>query len=311
MLAALLLLLTGPVQAGVVRPPASLSRPAFSAAAAPAPVPALPSYLSVADPADAVRVAAVLQAAQASPTAVAVLAQVARLAGARGRPVVVEAVKMKESGTWNLDWGILSLRRRDLSGAPRANVSTLIHELQHLLQTERDVPSDLLETELEAYVVDFRVSRELGDRPRRGSYDARAEAAFKKGLEPFLEFLRKEYPEDAQLHQTKTSAYQKRLQTGLGASTDRLKKINGERARRIEVLEQMRGLGHSRTELHNYHQDAIAPLDGKIQTLRRAIGWAEKDLALLADPAARAQARAYARAVVRRARAFQKIFARD
>lgn len=310
MFAALLLLLAAPARAGVVRAPAAPSRPAVCAAA-PAPVPMPPSYLSVADPADAVRLSAVLRAAQASPTAVAVLARVAEAAEARGRPVVVEVVKMKESGTYNLDWDVLSLRRRDLRGSPRANVSTLIHELQHLLQTRAPVPSDLLETELEAYVVDFRVSRELGEKPRRGSYDARAEAAFKKGLEPFLRFLREEYPEDAQLHGTKSRDYENRLRRGLESSAKKLERLQGERAARLRVLEQMRGLGQREADLENYRQDAISPLDAAIATADRAIGWARKDLALLADPATRAAARAYARSVVRRARAFQKIFARD
>lgn len=306
MLAALLLLLTTSAHAGVVR---TVHRSAFSSSVV-APVSILPSYLSVADPADAARLSAVLQAAQASPTAVAVLAQVAQAAEARGRPVVVEVVKMKESGTYNLDWGVLSLRRRDLKDAPRANVATLIHELQHLLQARQSVPSDLLETELEAYVVDFRVARELGDKPKRGSYDARAQEAFKEGLEPFLGYLRKQYPEDAQLHKTKTRDYEQRLRRGLEASTNKLERLNGERTARMRVLEQMRGLGHAETELNNYRQDAVAPIDAAIATMNRAIDWARKDLALLANPETRAKARAYARSVIRRARAFQKIFSR-
>lgn len=309
--AALALFLSLPLQAGVVRAPVELGRlPLSAASSAASPIPSLPSYLSVADPADGARLAAVLQAAQTSPTAVAVLAQVARAAEIRGRPVVVEVVKMKESGTYNLDWGVLSLRRRDLNAAPRENVSTLIHELQHLLQTQRDLPSDLLETELEAYVVDFRVSRELNEMPRRGSYDARAQTAFKEGLEPFLGFLRKQYPEDAQLHKTRTRDYEDRLRRGLETSRQRLERLQSERDARMLVLEQMRGFGHADAELENYRQDAVAPLDAAIQTMNRAIDWARKDLAVLASPETRAQARAYARSVIRRARAFQKIFSR-
>jgi hypothetical protein len=311
MLAALLLLLTPVVHAGVVRAPVELAGLPFSAAPPLAPpMPSLPPYLSVANPADGLLIAGILHAAQASPAAVAVLAQVAQAAEVRGRPVVIEVVDMKESGTYNLDWGILSLRRRDLDDAPRANVSTLIHELQHLLQP-RDLPSDLLETELEAYVVDFRVSREMNDKPKRGSYDARAQSAFRKGLEPFMGFLRKEYPEDSQLHKTRTRAYEARLRVELAESSTKLADLEIERGERLRVLEQMRGLGHPESELDNYRQDAIAPVDAAIATLQRALDWARKDVAVLASPESRAKARAYARSVVRRARAFQKIFARD
>ncbi len=312
MIAALLLLLASTAHAGVARAPAALGRLPLSAAATSVSAPpSLPPFLSVADPADGPRLAAVLQAAQASPTAVAVLARVARAAEARGRPVLVEVADMEEAGTWNLDWGILSLRRGDMNAAPRENVSTLIHELQHLLQTRPEIPSDLLETELEAFVVDFRVGRELGVRPAPGSHDARAQAAFREGLEPFLGYLRAQYPENAQLHKTRARAYEARLRAGLEASVSELERLSVERADRERVLDRMRALGHSRAEVEHYRQDAVAPIDADISAMRRAIGWAKADLAILADPAARARARAYARSVIRRARAFQKIFARD
>lgn len=311
MIATLLLLLTTVVHAGVVRAPVGVSRPSYFAAA-PAPIPALPSYLSVAAPSDAVRLAAVIHAAQASPTAVAVLAQVERFAAARGRPVIVEIAKIKDGGTYSLDSGILSLRRRDLEhDAPRANVALIIHELQHLLQTKHDIPSDLLEAEVEAYVVDFRVVRELNDVAKPGSNDARIQAKFKKGFEPFMSYLGKRYSEDAPLHKTKSRDYENRLRRGLDRSTAKLGRLNGEREERVLVLDQMRRLGHSQFELKNYRRDEIAPIEAKIETVRRQIGWSRKDIALLADPGRRAKARAYARAVIRRARAFQKIFAHD
>lgn len=314
MLAALLLALSLPASAGVVRPPA-LRAEGFSvksAASAPAPIPSLPSYLSVANPADAASLAAVIQAAQASPTALKVLAEVARAAEVRGRPVVVEVVKMEEAGTYNLDWGVLSLRRKDLRDEPRANVSTVIHELQHMLQVaKRTLPSDLLETELEAYVVDFRVARELGEKPVPGSYDARSQEAFKAGLEPFMAFLRAEYPEDAQLHKTRSRAYAERLQRGLDASESELKRLSQEKAERLAVHRQMNELGHSPDELRNYELDSIAPVDAAMRTMERAIGWAKQDLAVMGSVETRAAARRYARNVIRRARRFQKIFSRD
>lgn len=311
MLVPFLLALSVAASAGVVRP-AALARPGISAASAPTPVLSLPSYLSVANPADAASLAAVVQAAHASPTALKVLAQAAHAAELRGRPVVVEFVKMPEAGTYNLDWGVLSLRRADMRDEPRANVSTVIHELQHMLQAaRRTLPSDLLETELEAYVVDFKVGRELGENPVPGSYDARAHDAFKAGLEPFMAFLRAEYPEDAQLHKTRSRAYYERLQKGLDASEAELKRLSQEKAERLAVHRQMNDLGHSAAELRNYAVDSIGPVDAAISTMERAIAWAKQDLAVMGTIETRAAARRYARNAIRRARRFQKIFARD
>ena len=312
MVAALFLLLAATLHAGVVRAPVELGRlPLSGASSFSSPMPVLPSFLNVANPADAAALAAVLQAAQASPTAVKILAQVAQAAQDRGRPVVVEVVKMKEAGTYNLDWGVLSLRRADLRDEPRSNVSTLIHELQHMLQVaQRALPSDLLETELEAYVVDFRVGKELGESPAPGSYDAKAHDAFRAGLEPFMGYLREQYPEDAQMHKTRSRAYEGRLRRVLEHSESELLRLSHEKAERLNVVKQMNGLGYSADELRNYGQDSINPIVASIQNLERAIDWAKKDLAIMNSFEARAAARRYARNVIRRARAFQKKFAR-
>lgn len=271
---------------------------------------ALPPYLSVANPADAVLLSRIVTAAKASPTAAAVLAQVAQAAQVRGRPVVVEVVKMKESGTWNIDWGILSLRARDLQRDPRQNVATLIHELRHMLQGASDIPSDLLEAELDAYVVDMRVDRELGVKPSR-PYDKRAAAAYKRGLEPFMGFLKKEYPEDAALWRTRSLAYRMRLEKQLDDAERSKAALEAGRAERAATLARMESLGHPAGDLENFRQDVLAPIDSKIATVDRLIAWARKDLAIFSDPARLASARRYARNAIRRARAFQKRYARD
>lgn len=306
-------LLSLTAHAGVVRAPAGLggmpllSAPSYSAA----PMPLLPSYLSVANPADARAIAGMLHEAKASPTAAAVLAQVAKAVEARGgRPVVIEVADIVEGGTWNIDWNVLSLDRRDISELPRANVSTLIHELQHMLQGKHDIPSDLLEAELEAYMVDFRVTRELGEEPK-SVYDKRAHKAFKRGLEPFMAYLRKEYPEDAQLHKTRSRAYEARLRAGLEEETATRRRLIDDRIERTRVLDQMRELGHSEPEIRSYREDMVAPLDNAIAVADRAIEWARKDLEIFTNPETLAKARKYARSVIRRARAYQKIFARD
>lgn len=315
MIAALLLLLTATVHAGVVRAPvllgvpATLGAPPVSLTAGPS---VLPSYLSVANPADALKLSAVLQAAQASPTAMKVLAQVEQFVAERGHPVVVEVQRMKGGGAYSLDSGVLSLRRRDIDkDTPRANVALIIHELQHVLQTRHDLPSDLLETEVESYMVDFRIVRELGDVARPGSTDAKLQAKFKEGFAPFMDYLGKRYSEDSPLYKTKSLDYTHRLMRGLDKATAKLGQVEEERAERLRVLKQMGRLGHPQHELSAYKQDEIAPLDAKIGELWREIRWAQSDIVLMLNPERVAKARAYSRSVIRRMRAFQKIFARN
>jgi hypothetical protein len=296
MLAALVALLTAPAFAAAPRmtvPPL----PRLELAA-----PALPSYLSVADPADAAWVARVVQAARASPAAMRVLRGVEKAAAARGRPVVVEVANIKEAGTYNYDWDALSLRRQDMKDGPAAAVPTLVHELQHMLQKPLYVPSDLLETELEAYTVDFRTARELGLTPKKGTYDERAHRAFKKGVPAFVKFLEKEYPEDQALYRRTAADYAARLEKQLKGTERKLSRAERERREKLAVLEQMKALGHPETETRNYREDALGPVERLIDELRRARDYALADLALLRDPGTRDAARRYARNVIRRAR---------
>ncbi len=298
--------LAAPASAGVARAPVGLVPAVNVAAVAP-----LPSWLSVPVASDRVFIAQVLDAAKASPTAMAVLAKMEKAAVVRGRPLVVEIVKMTEAGTYNYDWGVLSLRRSDVEHGPRSNVQTLIHEMTHRLQADMPLPSDLLETELDSYITDFKIGRELGEKPSRGTWDWKAQRAYKRGLEPFLDYLQKQYPENAPLRGTRSKDYAARLRRELDASREELAAVRKERAERARVLEEMRRLGHPERETRAYAEDSVAPVDAVIATMERAIAWAEHDLGVFASPEKLAFARRYARAAVRRARAFQKIFARD
>ena len=206
---------------------------------------------------------------------------------------------------------MLSLSLHDINDNPQANVSTLMHELVHFMQRDLPLPSDLLETELEAYIVDFRVSHELGVKAPSDSFNASAQKELKKGFEPFMELLSAQYGEDALLWKTRSRAYEARLRSVLQRSSSKLKSLQTKRADKNRVLEQMRNMGQSESELDAYRDDALLPLDAAVKKLERALEWARKDLAILADPETRRQARAYARSVIRRARAFQKVFARD
>ena len=312
---ALALFFAAPAPCVVVRapaaPPAAVPSsivPAISAASGAT----LPSYLSVADQGDRTLLANILHAAQASPTAQSVLNRVALTAEAHGRPIAVEISKSESDlGAYSYDTGILTLNLQDVKGSPNANVATLIHELRHFMQRDIALPSDLLETEVDSYITDFRVSRELGYKQPSDDFNAYAQTILKKGLKPFMLALRKQYPEDAFLWSTPTRDYQARLHSIIEKNNSKLEKKKAERAKKMGIMEQMRGIGQPQSEIKAYRQDNLPKIDARIVSLSRAIQWARKDLAILSDSAALRKARAYARAVIRRARTLQKELARD
>lgn len=108
------------------------------------------------------RVHAILGAAQASPTAMAVLDRAALLR--KERPI---AVSFKDTGR---DLGYFDYNRGDLvmsrryfgKGDPRRAVPTLVHEILHVAQHEARTPAEALERELEAHALTIRILDELG-----------------------------------------------------------------------------------------------------------------------------------------------------
>jgi|CXWL01.1.fsa_nt_gi hypothetical protein len=312
--ASLLSLLAIPAPCGVVRAPTAPAAlpasivPTASAATAST----LPSYLSVADPASRLQVAGILSAAQGSPTAHAVLKRVAQTAQAHGRPVVVEVSKSKNDlGAYSYDSAVLTLNLQDVGGNPNANVATLVHELVHYMQRDIKLPSDLLETEVESYITDFRVSQELGYKPPADDFNAALQKSMKRGFKPFMRTLHKQYPDNAFLWGTPTRDYQARLQSIIQESRPKLAEAVADRAAKKLVIDQMREIGQPQSEIKAYRQDNVPKIDARIVKYRRLIQWARKDLAILSDSKALRTARAYARSVVRRAREFQKEFTRN
>ena len=238
------------------------------------------------------------------------LSRVELMAQTRGRPVVVEVSKSRSDlGAYSFDTGVLTVNL--VNGNPNANVATLGHELVHYLQQNMRLPSDLLETEVEAYITDFQISRELGYKQPRGEFNSAAQRNIKKGFGTFMRMLRKQYPEDASLWNTTTRDYKDRLHSIIKDSRAKLAAERDDLAKRKGTIEQMREAGYLKSEIKAYRQDNLPKIDARIVKFRRLIQWARKDLVVLSDPATLREARAYARSVVRRAREFQKKFAHN
>ncbi len=189
----------------------SVSRRAVDGLPPPRPAPALPPSIVAADPARAPWLAAVVARAQDSPAARRVLRDVAAHALRTGRPAVVAIGRTELGGELDVRSGLVTLGASHLKEPLGSGATTLMHELRHWVQLRSGLPMDPLELELDAYLVDFRVARDLGDHVPPRSYDGRARAAFVRGLGPFLRFLARHYPEDPVLRGSSLKAFERGL----------------------------------------------------------------------------------------------------
>ncbi len=271
--------------------------PASAVAVSRAIVPALPE--------DAAWLSSVLETAQRSASARVVLADVAALAARRGQPVVVAALPTSEAGAfdWTDDvvWMRAGLKKKPLPAA----AATLIHELRHVVQKEWALPFDAAELELDAYVVDFSVSRELGDKRPMDKYDARANRAFKGGVRSFQRFLQKEYPHDLWLGRSVDTyaANVQALRAEEVASAERLRRRLEDKRKVARAMERA---GYSARSLEAFAAAELRPLAARLEDLLSAIAWRDRDLELLSSPAARRRYADFARDARKRAGALAR-----
>lgn len=237
---------------------------------------------------------AVYAEAAKSPTALAVLTSLPK-------PVPLVIGPQKTGGYYDFDTGVAGIGSRHLLEAPVQTVPTLAHEATHAVQKARAVlPSDSFEMEVEAYIVDFKTHRELGIKPPRGTYDDRAQRAFKKGYDEFIAFLKKEYPRNVRYRDY--ARHLRGQEARVLASRARLRRRLAERA---AVLKTLRG-----SEAANYRAQYLLPVRKQLQENKALLGWVRSDLAIMDDPVRREAYRDEARRIRLRARAEQKKWAR-
>jgi hypothetical protein len=219
-------------------------------------------------------------------------------------PIIFQKPSPKEptGAALDLDLGFVDVSDRRLKYFPAKNGPVLIHEITHILQEEAGVlPMDSEDTEFEAYTNDFRASRELGVRPSRDSYDGRVLRAFRQGVRPFLEFLRKEYADEPMARYKDLPAY---LDNREAAAVASLKELRKQRARELVHLRPIRGL-----QRQAFRNERIAPIEQKILEERLIIHWAKRDRAILQDPVRFKRYQTYRRNIMRRLHAEWKRWA--
>ncbi|MDD5301869.1 MAG: hypothetical protein PHS14_02085 [Elusimicrobia bacterium] len=235
-----------------------------------------------------------------------VLRDIDRLAASRGVPVLLDVKPIGNNGEFRYDSGLLVMDSGHLRRDPLQSAPILAHELQHVLQRSVNLPADALELEIESYTVESRVWSELGVEPEAGSFAREARRRIMKDAPAFVKWLGREYKRNIPLYGFTVGAYVARLQKNLAAAELAESRTLRKRAAVERVLASMRANGMSEDAIAAHRREDLEPLERSLRdgVVNRA--WIEHDLLELSGPAARARFRAYARGVIRRARALSR-----
>ncbi|MEK7857516.1 MAG: hypothetical protein AAB320_00120 [Elusimicrobiota bacterium] len=271
--------------------------------------PELPAYLSVADEDHRYSIAAIVEAAQRSATGRRVLKSVAAMAAKRGRPVIIAVEPLRTTnGEYVYDWEVVKMGSAYLRKDPGLAAHTLVHELLHVVQKEMGLPVDALEMELEAHVVGLKVISELGLKPEKGSFERLVALHLRPGAAVDLPtWLAKEYKTNISLAKG-IPAYMAVLFGRAEKIELQLAKLAKALKRKQAVLESMIAMGQPGEMIEGYRIDEVGAAQSKIRDKETELGWAKRDLELLASPEGAARAAAFGKRVRRWLRSVRQTY---
>ena len=232
-----------------------------------------------------------------------VLRDIDHLAAVRGVPVMLDVKAIGNNGEFRYDSDLLVMDSGHLKRDPLQSAPILAHELQHVLQRAMELPADALELEIESYTVESRVWSELGIEPEAGSFARMARTRLLKDTPAFVKWLGEQYKNNVALYGSTTdeyvSALTKKLVAAMCAEAKTMRKIEAVE----RVMASMRANGMSEDAIAAHRREDLEPLERSLRDGAVNRGWIERDLLRLSEPAIRERFRAYARGVIRRARA--------
>jgi hypothetical protein len=235
-----------------------------------------------------------------------VLRDIDRMAAVRGVPVMLDVKPIGNNGEFRYDSDLLVMDSGHLKRDPFQSAPILAHELQHVLQRALELPADALELEIESYTVESRVWSELGVEPEAGSFARMARARILKDAPGFVKWLGEQYKTNIALYGSTMDEYVARLQKNLETA----RRSEAKTQRKIKAVERvlasMRANGMSEDAIAAHRRDDLEPLERSLRDGAVNRGWIERDLVRLSEPVIRERFRAYARGVIRRARALSR-----
>jgi hypothetical protein len=245
----------------------------------------LPGYLSVADADDRAWVTDVVSVSMQTKTGRKVLGQIKALAAKQGRPLTIVVAQLRaNNGEYVYDWGMVRMNSqyRKLDAFRAAPI--FMHELLHVVQFSHELPVDSVETELEAFVITLRMIRELNLRPKANSFEDMANRALRKSAADFVKYVTRGYSENRGLHPGGIKGYVEWVRAKRKRKLQAIARLEKKIVKERETIADMRKSGQPAEQVDTYEKDRIGELERAIKEHGTALGWMDRDLAMLATP---------------------------
>lgn len=267
--------------------------------------PALPSYLVAATEDQTGFLAEVVDIASRSKTGRRVLSDIRKLSIERGRPMILMVGKIASGAQYAWNSEVITVHVENLED-PWPTAGMLMHELQHALQFARELPADSLEMEIEAYLVQFRVSEEIGYVAKRGTFEWSALARLRNDVGRFVAWLRSTdgYAETLSIIGAGLSHYERELERRRKNALKAVSNLEARAAEKKAAIAAMRRAGHPEALIEQYRIDEVEPGEIDLRWRARDLAWIERDLARIRSPRTRALYQTYARRVREKARRY-------
>ncbi len=141
------------------------------------------------------RLKEVLSLARTIPTGRTTLRKMEELARKKGNYPVSFASLGKNLGQYDYATGTLQLNHQFLHEDLRLSVSTLIHEMTHILQHSQNIPAEALEMELEAYALHMKALKELKTPVEKWDPFSRdAVKLLKRNPQEYIDWMAEQHP---------------------------------------------------------------------------------------------------------------------
>ncbi len=222
------------------------------------------------------RLKEVIALAQTTPTGRRILRKMRKLASQSGSYPIVFSSLGKNLGQYDYASQTLELNRQFLHEDIRLSVSTLIHEMTHILQHSQNVPAESLEMELEAYLVHMKTLREL-KMPVK-DWDPFSRQAFKlvkSDPQKYIDWMAEQHPGKFLLKD---------------GNSEELADFQEQELERQDKL-----IEHLNRKIEENPKDIN--LKKKKKRARIILSWIERDIALLRSPKALARYRRFSKRV--------------
>ena len=268
----------------------------------------LPPYIKIANQDDAKYLAEIYEAALKSKTARKVFAEVEEYTGNGREPVIFE-FSGKDGGSFTSAWEVVRLSKNYNKDTVEKAASALVHELVHVLQKGKDLPFNGLELEIEAFIKQLKVARELGVKWGKDDFHYGLHRALKASVEGFIDYIHTSdgYEDsitlvghDFEYAEQQLRDMEKESQRAIDSSEEYYKQ-------REQTLKLMRKLGYPEFRVKAYRGDEVLATEEVVVSHEAAIHLARRDQRILRTRTGRQRYLKFTRDSLKEARQFRTL----